>query len=172
MKKRILVSTCAVCCLLALAGCGATNADNKATTESVESTVSAGTTETAGTIESTVSAETTETAGTIESTASTETMESSEAGEAKAWADGTYTETATGKDSNFEVTVEIQDGKIASVTIGEHNEAPDKGGIAIAQLPDKIVEAQSYDVDVVTGATVTSTGIKDAVAKALEKAAQ
>ena len=46
----------------------------------------------------------------------------------------------------------------------------DKGGVAIAQLPDKIVEAQSYEVDAVSGATITSEGIKSAVAKSLEQA--
>ena len=33
-----------------------------------------------------------------------------------------------------------------------------------------IIEAQSADVDTISGATFSSTGIKDAVAQALEKA--
>lgn len=102
-------------------------------------------------------------------TKQTETYEIAEAG---TWADGTYTETATGKKGNFEVTVIIKDGNIASVTVGDNKETPDKGGVAIAQLPDEIVSAQSYDVDAVTGATITSDGIKDAVARCLEKASQ
>lgn len=169
MKKRILVSTCVACCMLALAGCGSTKTDNKAATEIVESTEAMVSTEAAETTESTEAMETTES---MESTEAMEATESTEANGAVAWADGTYTEVATGKEGDFEVTVVIQGGCIASVTVGENQEAPDKGGVAIAQLPDKIVAAQSYDVDVVSGATVTSTGIKDAVAKALEKAAQ
>lgn len=90
--------------------------------------------------------------------------------EAGTWADGTYTETANGKKGDFEVTVVIHDGNIESVTVGDNEETPDKGGVAIAQLPSEIVSAQSYDVDAVSGATVTSDVIKDAVARCLEKA--
>ncbi len=73
-------------------------------------------------------------------------------GEAGTWSDGTYTETAAGKKGNFEVTVVIQDGNIASVVVGDNEETPDRGGGAIAQLPDEIVKTQSYLVDAVTGA--------------------
>ncbi len=102
----------------------------------------------------------------------TEQKKSYEIAEAGTWKDGTYTETAKGKKGDFEVTVVIEDGAIADVSIGENEETPDKGGVAIAQLPDEIVKAQSYDVDAVTGATVTSDGIKDAVARCLEKASK
>lgn len=86
--------------------------------------------------------------------------------------DGTYTETANGKKGNFEVTVVIEGGNIASISVGDNEETPEKGGVAIAQLPEEIVAAQSYDVDAVTGATITSNGIKDAVARCLEKASE
>lgn len=102
----------------------------------------------------------------------TKQVETYEIAEAGTWTDGTYTETAKGKKGDFEVTVIIQDGNIASVTVGDNEETPDKGGVAIVQLPDEIVSAQSYDVDAVSGATVTSDGIKDAVARCLEKASQ
>ena len=90
--------------------------------------------------------------------------------EAGTWIDGTYMETAKGKNGKFEVTVVIEDGNIAGISVGDNEETPEKGGVAIAQLPEEIVAAQSYDVDAVTGATVTSDGIKDAVARCLEKA--
>ncbi|MGN1314030.1 MAG: FMN-binding protein [Lachnospiraceae bacterium] len=167
MKKRIFVTVCMTSCMLALAGCSSTSADNTANMESVESTESIESIESTESIES---VESTESMESVESTESIESVENTETGEATAWVDGTYTETATGKESNFEVTVVIRDGSIASVTIGDHQETPDKGGVAIAELPDKIVEAQSYDVDVVSGATITSTGIKEAVARALEQA--
>ncbi len=102
-------------------------------------------------------------------TKQTNTYEIAEAG---TWKDGTYTETANGKKGDFEVTVVIEDGTIADVSIGDNEETPDKGGVAISQLPDEIVKAQSYNVDAVTGATVTSDGIKDAVARCLEKASE
>lgn len=92
--------------------------------------------------------------------------------EAGTWSDGTYTKTAKGKNGNFEVAVVIESGNIASISVGDNTETPDKGGIAIAQLPEGIVAAQSYDVDAVSGATVTSIGIRDAVARCLEKASE
>ena len=92
--------------------------------------------------------------------------------EAGTWTDGIYTQTAEGKNGNFDVTVTIEDGSIASVEIGDNEETADKGGVAIEELPDEIVEAQSYDVDAVSGATVTSEAIEDAVARCLEEASE
>ncbi len=105
-------------------------------------------------------------------TSDTEQAKTYRIAEAGTWIDGTYTETAKGKNGKFEVTVVIEDGNIVGISVGDNEETPEKGGVAIAQLPEEIVAAQSYDVDAVTGATVTSDGIKDAVAKCLEKASE
>jgi iron complex transport system substrate-binding protein len=102
----------------------------------------------------------------------TDTKATYEIGESGTWTDGTYTERAKGKNGNFDVTVVIENGTISNVTVGDNKETPDKGGVAIDQLPEQIVEMQSYEVDAVSGATVTSDGIKEAVAKCLEKASQ
>lgn len=90
--------------------------------------------------------------------------------ESGSWEDGIYTETAEGKQDSFEVTVTITDGEMSNITVGENKETPDKGGVAISTLPDKMLHGQTYDVDVVSGATVTSDGIKGAVARCLERA--
>ena len=92
--------------------------------------------------------------------------------EAGTWTDGVYTQTAEGRNGDFEVIVTIEGGDIASVEIGDNDETEDKGGVAIEELPDEIVEAQSYDVDAVSGATVTSEAIEDAVARCLEEASK
>lgn len=86
--------------------------------------------------------------------------------------DGSYIETAKGKNGDVSVTVLIQDGYIADVTVGENKETPDIGGKAITQLPKSFIEKQTYQVDTVAGATVTSNAIKVAVGKCLEKASQ
>lgn len=86
------------------------------------------------------------------------------------WKDGIYTETAKGKKGNFDVTVNIENGEIADIVIGDNSETPDKGGVAIETIPEKIIDTQSIDVDTVSGATITSNCIKDAVARCLEKA--
>lgn len=105
-------------------------------------------------------------------TSDTEQKKSYEIAEAGTWADGIYMEMANGKKGNFEVTIKIEDGNIASISVGNNEETPDKGGVAIAKLPEEMVTVQSYDVDGVTGATITSNGLKDAVARCLEKASE
>lgn len=86
------------------------------------------------------------------------------------WKDGTYTETVKGKKGNFDVTVIISEGKISDIQIGDNKETPNLGGKAITELPAEMIKGQTYEVDAVTGATITSNGIKDAVARCLEQA--
>jgi len=86
------------------------------------------------------------------------------------WKDGIYTETAKGKNGNFVVNVIISDGKISDIQIGDNKETSDIGGKAIDELPAEMIKEQTYKVDVVSGATITSNGIKDAVARCLERA--
>ncbi len=107
--------------------------------------------------------------GTGDSNSSQTDYQISEAG---TWKDGVYTETAEGKNGSFDVTVIIEDEEIVSIDVGENEETPDKGGVAIDQLPEQMIKNQSYDVDAVSGATVTSDGLKDAVARCLERASE
>ena len=58
------------------------------------------------------------------------------------------------------MTVEINDGKIATVTVGDNSETEGIGSKAIEQLPDAIVAANGTEgVDAVSGASVTSKAI-------------
>lgn len=82
-------------------------------------------------------------------------------------ADGVYEGSANGMGGAVKVTVTVSDGKITAVEVGEHNETAGISDPAIEQIPAKIVEAQSADVDAVAGATVTSEAIKEAVKAAL-----
>ena len=86
------------------------------------------------------------------------------------WKDGTYTESAKGKKGDFDVTVIILEGIISDIQIDDNKETPDLGGKAINELPDEMIKGQTYEVDAVSGATITSNGIKDAVARCLEQA--
>ena len=81
--------------------------------------------------------------------------------------DGTYVGTGKGMHSNIEVTVTVAEGKIADVTINYHGETVGVADPAIEQIPAAIVAANSADVDVVSGATLTSNGIMEAVRNAL-----
>lgn len=86
--------------------------------------------------------------------------------------DGTYTSQAKGKNGKFDVTVKIKEGKIDQINIGDNNETKDKGSIAIKELPNKIIDEQTYDVDAISGATITSKGIKNAVKQCLIEASK
>ena len=92
--------------------------------------------------------------------------------EAGQWLDGTYTNTAKGKNGSFPVTVVIENGYIESITVGDNKETPEKGGVAISELPAQMIDSQSYEVDAISGATITSSGIKDAVTKCLQDASK
>ncbi len=87
-----------------------------------------------------------------------------------AMTDGTYTGVGQGK--NGEVTVELQvaSGKLAQVRVVKHVETPGISDAALTNFPQSIVDAQSLNVDVVSGATLTSEGIRLAVADAIRKA--
>ena len=76
----------------------------------------------------------------------------------------------TGKNGEVNVSVVIEDGVIKSVTVGEHQETPGICEPAIEKIPAAIVANQSIAVDAVTGATLTSDAIKNAVEKALTQA--
>ena len=82
--------------------------------------------------------------------------------------DGTYTGTGKGFGGEIKVEVEVKDTKIVSVEILEHGETPNLSDPAIEGIPKAIVEAQSTEVDVVSGATGTSKGIIKAVEDALK----
>ena len=82
-------------------------------------------------------------------------------------ANGVYEGSANGMGGAVKVAVTVEDGKISDVEVLEHKETAGISDPAIEQIPQAIVDAQSTDVEAVTGATVTSEAIKEAVAAAL-----
>lgn len=84
--------------------------------------------------------------------------------------DGAYEGTAIGFGGDVSVEVIVEDGTIQEIKIvSAENEDAAYMEMAKDIIP-VILEKQSADVDTVSGATFSSTGIKDAVAAALEKA--
>lgn len=81
--------------------------------------------------------------------------------------DGQYKGTAKGFASDITVEVTVAGGKISAVKVVEANDTPGISDGAIKDMPEKFVQAQSTDVDVVSGATMTSKGIIEAVKAAL-----
>ncbi|MCR5090497.1 MAG: flavocytochrome c [Oscillospiraceae bacterium] len=88
-----------------------------------------------------------------------------------AMAEDAVTETGVGQgiDGDVVVRVTADAETIYSVEVLEQNETPGIGSVAVEQLPDAIVKANSLMVDGISGATVTSTAIKTAILEALHK---
>jgi fumarate reductase flavoprotein subunit len=84
---------------------------------------------------------------------------------------GTYRAAGNGYSGSVMVEVEFDGKSILSVSITEENETKEFAASAIGVLPGKIVTAQTYDVDTVTSATITSNAIKEAVKDCMEQAA-
>ena len=81
---------------------------------------------------------------------------------------GTYTAEVTGMHA-MKVTVTVSDDKIEDVTL-EHSETPGIGEPVAEAMPGEIVELQGLGVDMVSGATLTSTAIINGVIDCLKQA--
>ena len=88
-----------------------------------------------------------------------------------AWKDGVYTGTARGYGGNITVEVTIRDGKIADIRVLDHSGESDSYFDRASAVIERILSAGSPNVDTVSGATYSSTGIINAVKRALQKAA-
>lgn len=75
--------------------------------------------------------------------------------------------TAKGYGGDVTVTVTVVEDDIVSVEAVGEKETQGVGSRAIEELPEKIEAADSTEVEGVSGATVTSNAIKEAVNKAL-----
>lgn len=86
--------------------------------------------------------------------------------------DGEYEATVDGQHGKMTVKTVIENGVIAKVEILEQNETEEVAKDALATIPQSIVENNSVDVDTVSGATMTSGRIMDAVAACLTQASK
>ncbi|SFG63775.1 FAD-dependent oxidoreductase [Oribacterium sp. WCC10] len=148
MNKKLI--SAALVAGMVMTGCGTTQTPT-ATTKAQEETTAAGT----------------------EAEKSTVTAKESEGGEkaeAGALIDGSYDITVDGRNGKMTVTTVIADGKIAEVKIGDNTETPEVATAALEQIPEAIVKAGSPVVDAVTGATITSDAIMEAVKQAITEA--
>ena len=94
----------------------------------------------------------------------------SENGDSTNYKDGTYTGEADGFGGTIQVEVKIEKSKIAEINVIS---AEKEDGAYLSMAKDmipKIIDAQSVDIDTISGATFSSTGIKNASEQALEKA--
>ena len=82
----------------------------------------------------------------------------------------TGTATAKGFGGDVTVSVTVTDGVITEVTAEGASETEGIGSKAIDALPGQIVESNSINIDVMSGATFTSAAILEAAAAALTEA--
>ena len=83
---------------------------------------------------------------------------------------GTYQASAKGFVGDIHVEVVFNETGIVSVTVGENSETPEIVGDTMTSLPRAMVVAQTYDVDIVAGATFASNAIREAVRLTMEQA--
>lgn len=83
---------------------------------------------------------------------------------------GTYEGSAEGRFGTITVEVTVNDDKIEAVTVKEHHDSAGVSDLPLSRIPEDIVKYQSLGVDTVSGATLTSFGVINAVSNALEQA--
>ena len=88
----------------------------------------------------------------------------------KNYREGTYSSTTRGLGGDITVTIQFSKTAITDVKVVGDKETPEEGGLAVKELPGKILKAQSAEVDVVSGATVSSEAIKAAAADCIAQA--
>ncbi len=80
---------------------------------------------------------------------------------------GTYTGQGVGFGGTVSVTITVDEDSILEAEAVGDDETPEVGGAALDELAQQIVDAQSADIDGVSGASFTSAGITDAAAAAI-----
>lgn len=83
---------------------------------------------------------------------------------------GTYTGTAVGNGGDIVVEVTFSEHEIESIEVISQSETQTVAYGVFEQLPGRVLEAQSLGIDGLTGATVSSAGLLNAVGDAAEQA--
>ncbi len=86
------------------------------------------------------------------------------------YTDGVYTASARGFGGDITVTVTLSGRRITDITVDAHPGEDDLFYGEAEAVIGRILEAQSADVDAVTGATFSSAGIREAVRAAMDLA--
>ena len=83
-----------------------------------------------------------------------------------AYADGVYVGRGRGMEGAITVTLLLDDGRITCLETTQEGESQSRDGL----YAEMIEAAQGADIDAVAGATITTAGVKQAVADALAQA--
>lgn len=87
------------------------------------------------------------------------------------YTDGTYSGTGTGfRGGTTEISVAVKDGEIANIETVSGEDATNYYERAYGTIQNEIISSQSTEVDVISAATYSNSGIISAVEDALSKA--
>ena len=81
-----------------------------------------------------------------------------------------FTATTAGFGGEIAVTVETENGALKSVAVTGDGETPGVGSRAVEEMPARMMEAGTWDVEAVTGATISSNAIRLAAKDAMVQA--
>lgn len=109
-------------------------------------------------------------ATTAAATEAATTAAATEAAKAGLYIPGTYTAIEKGLESDITVTMTFDENSITDVKIDASGETEGIGTATPEPLSKAILEAQSAEVDAVSGATVTSNAVKKAAANCIAQA--
>ena len=126
--------------------------------------------QTASAADTAADSDTTDSASADSSDTDDNTTDDTSADSAYVYKDGTYTGEAEGYGGTIQVEVTLSGDEITSINVVS---APGEDSAYLSQAEsviNSVISAQSTDVDTVSGATFSSTGILNAVDEALGKA--
>lgn len=83
---------------------------------------------------------------------------------------GEYEVNAIGHSGNLPMKVSFSEKRIESIYIDTQGETEGIADVVFVRIPDKILEGQTLNVDALSGASETSNGVIDGVAKAVKLA--
>lgn len=83
---------------------------------------------------------------------------------------GEYEVNAIGHSGNLPMKVSFSEKRIESINIDTKGETEGIADVVFVRIPDKILEGQTLNVDALSGASETSNGVIDGVAKAVKLA--
>jgi succinate dehydrogenase/fumarate reductase flavoprotein subunit/uncharacterized protein with FMN-binding domain len=83
---------------------------------------------------------------------------------------GTYTAVCHGFYGDFDISVTVSESEIVDIQLGDYKETEAVGGKALKIMTERMIEENTAEVDLVSGATVTSMVFRSAVKDCLTQA--
>lgn len=90
--------------------------------------------------------------------------------EAVSYEAGDYAVTTPGHNGDLPMVVSFSQDKIEHIDIDTTGESQGIADVVFTRIPTQIIEGQTLNVDIISGASVTSNGVLDGVAKAVKLA--